>query len=105
MQFRNLTVNDLDFALNPIKIEKWGTSREELEDLLLFAPNCAILAIMKKEHLGMLESNTFASEIAKNCNFQLYSYSNRMIYISENQKIITNNFKKGMLAIGGPDRG
>ena len=284
MQFRNLTLNDLDFALNLIKIEKWGTSRKELEDLLLFAPNCAILAIMKKEplgmiftvsydnfgfignlivkkefrnqgigkqlmqkaichlensgnsiimldgvevavglyqsfgfkisckslrlegevihapsnrvfqmndksfqdvlkldreifqsnrefllrkiftryktlckiikqddkitgfimaipkedhlkigpwviddesefepelllksldynsksfniRLGMLESNTFASEIAKNCNFQLYSYSNRMIYISENQKIITNNFKKGMLAIGGPDRG
>ena len=54
MHFRNLTINDLDFALNLTKIEKWGTSRGELEDLLLFSPNCAILAIIGDEPVGMI---------------------------------------------------
>lgn len=284
MHFRNLTINDLDFALNLTKIENWGTTRGELEDLLLFSPNCAILAsvkdkpvgmvftvnydnfgfignlivkkefrsqgigkqlmekaithlensgnylimldgvnaavklyqrfgfevsckslrlegevihkpnnrvfqmknedfrdvlkldlkffqanrefllrkiftryktlckvikqddnitgfimaIPKEDHLkigpwivddecefepelllksldnnsksftirmGMLESNKLASKIANNCSLQRYSYSFRMIYTTKNQRIIENHFKKGMLAIGGPDRG
>ena len=55
--------------------------------------------------MGMLESNKLASKIAINCSLQRYMYSNRMIYNSGNKKIIINQFKKGMLAIGGPDRG
>ena len=54
MQFRNLTINDLDFALNLTKIENWGTTRGELEDLLLFAPNCATLATIKDKPVGMI---------------------------------------------------
>ena len=54
MQFRILTETDLDFALDLTKIENWGTSREELEDLLLFAQNCAILAIIKNKPVGMI---------------------------------------------------
>lgn len=55
--------------------------------------------------MGMLESNKLAFKIAKICNLQQHSYSNRMIYTTENKEIINNQFKKGMLAIGGPDRG
>ena len=54
MHFRNLTINDLDFAVNLTKIENWGTTRGELEDLLLFSPKCAILAIMKDTLVGMI---------------------------------------------------
>ncbi len=55
--------------------------------------------------MGMLESNKLASKIANSFSLQRYSYSNRMIYISGNKEIINYQFKKGMLAIGGPDRG
>ena len=55
--------------------------------------------------IGMLESNKLASKIANNCNLQRYSYSNRMIYTTKDKEINNIQFKKGMLAIGGPDRG
>jgi len=54
MHFRNLTLDDLDFSLNLIKIENWGTTFGEFEDLLLFSPNCVILAIMRDIPVGMI---------------------------------------------------
>jgi len=54
MQFRNLTINDLDFALDLTTIEDWGTTRGELEDLLLFAPNCATLSTIDDKPVGMI---------------------------------------------------
>ncbi|MFW9770959.1 MAG: GNAT family N-acetyltransferase [Candidatus Heimdallarchaeota archaeon] len=35
---RNLSYNELDFALKLTEFENWGTSKEELEDLYLFSP-------------------------------------------------------------------
>ena len=54
MQFRNLTINDLDFAIDLTNIENWGTTHGELEDLLLFAPNCATLATIDDKPVGMI---------------------------------------------------
>jgi len=54
MQFRNLTINDLDFALELTTIENWGTTRGELKDLLIFAPNCATLATINDNPVGMI---------------------------------------------------
>ena len=55
--------------------------------------------------MGMLESNTLASKIANIFSLQRYSYANRMIYTTGNKNISNDQFKKGILAIGGPDRG
>jgi len=54
MQFRNLSINDLDFALELTTIENWGTTRGELKDLLIFAPNCATLATINDNPVGMI---------------------------------------------------
>ena len=54
MQFRNLTINDLDFALELTTIENWGTTRGELKDLLIFAPNCATLTTINDNPVGMI---------------------------------------------------
>ncbi|QEE14731.1 GNAT family N-acetyltransferase [Promethearchaeum syntrophicum] len=88
-----------------LKIGPWIVDSEcEFEpDLLVHS-----LKINEKSfniQLGMLESNKFAVKIAEKCKLQSYSYSNRMIYNSKDIGDIRNQFKKGMLAIGGPDRG
>ncbi|MHA1785527.1 MAG: GNAT family N-acetyltransferase [Candidatus Helarchaeota archaeon] len=44
----------MDFALGLIKIEKWGTTRQELEDLLNFSSNSAFLSAVNQEPIGMI---------------------------------------------------
>jgi predicted GNAT family N-acyltransferase len=88
-----------------LKIGPWIVDDEcEFEPELLLnglENNCKPFTV----RMGMLESNKIALKIIKNCSLQRYSYSNRMIYTTGNKKITIDQFKKGMLAIGGPDRG
>ena len=90
---------------NILKIGPWIVDDEcEFEPELLL--NSIIINSKSFNiQLGMLESNKLASKIAEKCKLQSYSYSFRMIYTTEENGVITNQFKKGMLAIGGPDRG
>ncbi|MHA1720420.1 MAG: GNAT family N-acetyltransferase [Promethearchaeota archaeon] len=88
-----------------LKIGPWIVDDEnELEPELLLE-NLNNKGNFSTIQLGMLESNKYAHEIAKKCGLNPYFYSFRMIYTTKPQKKDTIQFKRGMLAIGGPDRG
>ncbi|MHA1648200.1 MAG: GNAT family N-acetyltransferase, partial [Promethearchaeota archaeon] len=59
MDFKNiqyLNKIDVNFALNMVNIEGWGTTKEEIQDLLDFSPkkSCGFLAKIGEKPVGMI---------------------------------------------------
>jgi len=61
MQIRPLKLEELNFAHYLTKIEKWGTTRQELEELLTIDPHGFFIAHIKDEPVGVVTSVNYGS--------------------------------------------
>ena len=61
MQIRPIKPEELNFAHALTKIEKWGTTRQELEELLTINPQGFFIAHIKEEPVGIVSSINYGS--------------------------------------------
>ncbi|NHI83866.1 MAG: GNAT family N-acetyltransferase [Candidatus Thorarchaeota archaeon] len=61
MRIRNMNTNDLGFAISLTEQEKWGSIREDFQELLLFDPNGSFIAEMNGEPIGMVCAISYGS--------------------------------------------
>jgi GNAT superfamily N-acetyltransferase len=92
---RNILEYELDFAFKLTELEEWGTSREELEDLLLFSPKGFFVS----------DSNGTLEGIISTTYYGTYGFIGNLIVLNEfrNQGIGSNLIKyaiKYLLSLG-----